>query len=169
MDNILTETEMRLALAFHPQIRTAFYQVNKPTDIEYEMKDGDYEKFEIIAQAQHEKDRRPQPTPEGLREAIACAMCGINECKRQPTKHEYSMCALYLTDADKILPLFSSQIEEAVRNYGVQLSDWLMNHYLVKTGDHYRITHDEMDCIKAGKKPPGTTMSEDIRQALKER
>lgn len=40
--------------------------------------------------------------------------------------------------------------------FGKGLCDWLMNHYLVKTGNHYRILKEEMDCIRQGKIPDVT-------------
>ncbi|MBA7668991.1 hypothetical protein ES703_77114 [subsurface metagenome] len=36
---------------------------------------------------------------------------------------------------------------------GRRLRDWLMNHYLVKTGNHYRIFKEELDCISKGEIP----------------
>uniref|UniRef100_A0A6H2A2A1 Uncharacterized protein n=1 Tax=viral metagenome TaxID=1070528 RepID=A0A6H2A2A1_9ZZZZ len=43
--------------------------------------------------------------------------------------------------------------EEARKQFGESLCKWLMNHYLVKTGNHYRILKEEMACIKQGKIP----------------
>ncbi len=54
---------------------------------------------------------------------------------------------------------------ETVRQFGERLCDWLMNHYLVTTGDHYRITKEEMEIIKSGK-VPGKTLSESINEVV---
>jgi len=54
-------------------------------------------------------------------------------------------------------------ITEIREEFGKQISDWLANHYLVKTGDQYRITRDEFILISKGI-IPGKTLSESINE-----
>jgi len=55
------------------------------------------------------------------------------------------------------------KVTDDVRQFGDRLCDWLMNHYLVTTGDHYRITQKEMASIERGE-IPGETLSESIKK-----
>lgn len=57
------------------------------------------------------------------------------------------------------------RIAEAVKVERDRLCDWLMNHYLVTTGDHYRITEEEMEIIERGE-IPGETLSESIKNSV---
>lgn len=56
---------------------------------------------------------------------------------------------------------------EEAKQFGVRICDWLMNHYLVTTGDHYRITKDEMDKIRKGE-IPGETFPESVDRLVSE-
>lgn len=53
--------------------------------------------------------------------------------------------------------MYPFALEKGKAEFGKSLCDWLMNHYLVKTGNHYRILKEEMDCIRQGKIPEEET------------
>ncbi|MBU1173534.1 MAG: hypothetical protein KKD44_28535 [Proteobacteria bacterium] len=60
--------------------------------------------------------------------------------------------------------IYPNGVMKVRKQFGESLCDWLRNHYLVKTGDHYRITKEEMALISQGK-IPGETLSESIAKA----